>query len=86
MKRGDRNDATGRKLLMAMTSAAVLYDRITDSGVFVKRSHVGVSPNDFAWNRCGSLNPSVGCRSQAWRLLMLERTVALIGVSWCNIE
>ncbi|CAM9577007.1 unnamed protein product [Scytosiphon promiscuus] len=37
------NDTTGRKLLMAMTSAAVLYDRITDSGVFVKRSHVGVS-------------------------------------------
>ena len=32
---------------MAMTSAAVLYDRITDSGVFVKRSHVGVS----AWQR-----------------------------------
>lgn len=28
---------------MAMTSAAVLYDRITDSGVFVKRSGVGVS-------------------------------------------
>lgn len=27
---------------MAMTSAAVLYDRITDSGVFVKRSEVGV--------------------------------------------
>lgn len=28
---------------MAMTSAAVLYDRITDCGVFVKRSHIGVS-------------------------------------------
>lgn len=38
----NRSDATNRKLLMAMTSAAVLYDRITDSGVFVKRSHVGV--------------------------------------------
>ncbi|CAM9711113.1 unnamed protein product [Pylaiella littoralis] len=37
------DDATSRKLLMAMTGAAVLYDRITDSGVFVKRSHVGVS-------------------------------------------
>lgn len=38
-----QNDATNRRLLMAMTSAAVLYDRITDSGVFVKRSEVGVS-------------------------------------------
>lgn len=28
---------------MAMTSAAVLYDRITDCGVFVKTSHIGVS-------------------------------------------
>lgn len=37
------NDATSRKLLMAMTSAAVLYDRITDCGVFVKTSHIGVS-------------------------------------------
>lgn len=28
---------------MGMVSAAVLYDRITDSGVFSKRSGVGVS-------------------------------------------
>ncbi|CAM9142081.1 unnamed protein product [Ectocarpus sp. 13 AM-2016] len=42
-RRAYTNDATSRKLLMAMTSAAVLYDRITDSGVFVRRSHIGVS-------------------------------------------
>lgn len=38
------NATTNRKLLMGMVSAAVLYDRITDSGVFSKRSGVGVSP------------------------------------------
>ncbi|CAM9358748.1 unnamed protein product [Ectocarpus sp. 12 AP-2014] len=42
-RRAYTSDATSRKLLMAMTSAAVLYDRITDSGVFVRRSHIGVS-------------------------------------------
>ncbi|CAN0269936.1 unnamed protein product [Ascophyllum nodosum] len=38
-----RNAAINRKLLMGMVSAAVLYDRTTDSGVFAKSSRVGVS-------------------------------------------
>ncbi|CAM9322446.1 unnamed protein product, partial [Phaeothamnion confervicola] len=37
------SEAINRKLLMAMTGAVVLYDRITDQGVFVKASGVGVS-------------------------------------------
>ncbi|CBJ27279.1 conserved unknown protein [Ectocarpus siliculosus] len=52
-RRAHTNDATSRKLLMAMTSAAVLYDRITDSGVFVRRSHIGVSKCIKVLNRHG---------------------------------
>ncbi|CAN0041915.1 unnamed protein product, partial [Choristocarpus tenellus] len=42
--RGNYSDKeTERRLLMSMTSAVVLYDRITDTGVFVRHSSVGVS-------------------------------------------
>ncbi|CAN0128182.1 unnamed protein product [Discosporangium mesarthrocarpum] len=42
-RRDYSNEDTKRRLLMAMTSAVVLYDRITDTGVFVRRSGVGVA-------------------------------------------
>eukprot|EP00611_Tribonema_gayanum_P010163 TRINITY_DN2008_c0_g1_i1.p1 TRINITY_DN2008_c0_g1~~TRINITY_DN2008_c0_g1_i1.p1 ORF type:complete len:307 (-),score=57.19 TRINITY_DN2008_c0_g1_i1:1051-1971(-) len=40
---GYRQDATLRQLLLGMTSAVVLYDRITIEGVFARGGGVGVS-------------------------------------------
>jgi hypothetical protein len=79
--RGDvHSSEVSRCLLMSMTSAVVLYDRITDDNVFRKNGNVAVSDrviNSILFvSASNMLSQQLLCTSYEWHLLVCHNNAS----------